>query len=124
MSEKRPTRDQLERLIDLAARQSALDNETIYNLRAEIDGYDKICTGVRSELTAAGIPELTEDRLTVVPLVKRVVLLATSHSKLENDNKKLEGALARISNMVYEASLDERNNLAVEIRRIVAEVMK
>ena len=75
--------------IDLAARQSALDNETIYNLRAEIDGYDKICTQVRNELTAAGIPELTEDRLCVVPLAKRVALLATSSAKLENDNKKL-----------------------------------
>jgi hypothetical protein len=30
---------------------------------------------VRNELTAAGIPELTEDRMTVLPLVKRVVAL-------------------------------------------------
>jgi hypothetical protein len=44
-------------------------------LYREIDRYDKICTEVRNELTAAGIPELTEDRLTVLPLVKRVVAL-------------------------------------------------
>jgi hypothetical protein len=44
-------------------------------LYREIDHYDKICTEVRNELTAAGIPELTEDRMTVLPLVKRVVAL-------------------------------------------------
>ena len=80
MSDEYPTIKQLEIMIDVAARQSALDNETIYNLRAEIDGYDKICTEVRNELTAAGIPELTEDRLTVVPLVKRVHNLVISRN--------------------------------------------
>jgi hypothetical protein len=44
---------------------------------AEIDRYDKVCTEIRNELTAAGIPELTEDRLTVLPLVKRVAQLRT-----------------------------------------------
>jgi len=49
-------------------------------LRDEIDRYDKICTGVRNELTAAGIPELTEDRLMVVPLVKRTHNLVISRN--------------------------------------------
>jgi len=44
-------------------------------LYREIDNYDRICTEVRNELTAAGIPELTEDRLTVVPLADRVGIL-------------------------------------------------
>ena len=44
-------------------------------LYREIDNYDRICTEVRNQLTAGGIPELTEDRLTVIPLVKRVALL-------------------------------------------------
>jgi hypothetical protein len=51
-------------------------------LRAEIDRYDSICTAVRNELTAAGIPELTDDRLTVVPLVKRVATLRADNSRL------------------------------------------
>ena len=44
-------------------------------LYQEIDHYDKVCTEVRNELADAGIPELTEDRLTVLPLAKRVSLL-------------------------------------------------
>ena len=44
-------------------------------LYREIDNYDKICTQIRNELTAAGIPELTEDRMTVVPLATRVRIL-------------------------------------------------
>jgi len=44
-------------------------------LRAEVDKYDSICTAVRNELTNAGVPELTDDRLAVVSLVARVALL-------------------------------------------------
>ena len=44
-------------------------------LYREIDNYDRICTEVRNELTAAGIPELTEDKLKVLPLKQRVSLL-------------------------------------------------
>jgi len=44
-------------------------------LRAEVDKYDLICTAVRNELTNAGVPELTDDRLAVVSLVARVALL-------------------------------------------------
>jgi len=47
-----------------------------------------------------------------------------SESALRAENAKLRGSLVSISNMVYEASLDERNNLAIEIRRIVGEVLK
>jgi len=43
---------------------------------------------------------------------------------LRAENAKLRGSLVSISNMVYEDSLDERNNLAVEIRRIVEEALK
>ena len=90
MSEKQPTRNQLEIMIDVAARQSALDNETIYNLRAEIDMYDRTCAEVRNELTAAGIPELTEDRLYVVPLAKRVRSLVAFRGAWKKMAEELE----------------------------------
>jgi hypothetical protein len=50
-------------------------------LYREIDRYDKICTEVRNELTAAGIPELTEDRLTVLSLAKRVKCLGDENAQ-------------------------------------------
>jgi len=46
--------------------------DKIQELEAEIDRYDKVCTDIRNELTAVGIPELTDDRLSVIPLVDRV----------------------------------------------------
>jgi hypothetical protein len=51
-------------------------------LYREIDRYDKICTDVRNQLTAAGIPELTEDKLTVLPLAKRVEMLVADNENL------------------------------------------
>ena len=66
----------------------------ITDLRAEIDHYDKICTDVRNELTAAGISELTEDRLTVLPLAKRVSLLRAREQVV---TAKLYTALVRFA---------------------------
>lgn len=91
-------------------------NHEIDHLRAEIDRYDKVCAEVRNELTAAGIPELTEDRLTVVPLAKRVSLLATSRAKLENDNKKLRGSLVSISNLEEDSALATHELAAYQLR--------
>ena len=66
-------------------------------LYREIDNYDRICTEVRNELTAAGIPELTEDRLTVVPLSKRVAQLRTD----------FELALSILKRLAYKKSASD-----------------
>ena len=55
-------------------------------LYREIDSYDKICTQMRNELTAAGIPELTEDRMTVIPLATRVRMLVQRVEDCEETN--------------------------------------
>ncbi|MBE3093443.1 MAG: hypothetical protein IMZ52_00300 [Actinobacteria bacterium] len=49
----------------------------ISQLCSEIDRYDAICTGIRNELTVAGISGLTEDRLNIIPLFKRMTQLVT-----------------------------------------------
>jgi len=59
-------------------------------LRAEIDMYDRTCAEVRNELTAAGIPELTEDRLYVVPLAKRVRSLVAFRDAWKKMAEELE----------------------------------
>lgn len=51
----------------------------------EIDRYDAICTAIRNLLTKAGIPELTEDRLVVVPLKQRVSALAERAAAMEKE---------------------------------------
>ena len=71
----------------LLAQMASETGAEILRLRAEIDRYDKICTEVRNELTAAGIPELTEDRLTVVPLAKRVALLRSELERVKAENE-------------------------------------
>jgi uncharacterized small protein (DUF1192 family) len=73
----------------LLAQMASETGAEILRLRAEIDRYDKICTEVRNELTAAGIPELTEDRLTVVPLAKRVALLRSELERVKAENEKV-----------------------------------
>jgi hypothetical protein len=46
--------------------------QELVQLHNEIDKYDKVCTEIRNKLTSVGIPELTEDRLAVIPLAERV----------------------------------------------------
>jgi hypothetical protein len=69
-------------------------------LRAEVDRYDRVCTEVRNSLTSFGIPELTGDRLTVIPLVERVRLLQTLRQKGINS---LRAELAAANKAVDEA---------------------
>jgi hypothetical protein len=61
--------------------------------KVEIDHYDKVCTEVRNVLTVCDIPELTGDRLTVLPLATRVYLLGTIGAKEMERNALLRKQL-------------------------------
>ena len=79
----------------------------------EIDQYDAVLTKVRNELTAAGIPELTEDRLTVLPLSNRVyqlcAKLAASIGETVNAVGEITNLRARVSELevVYQLAVAE-----------------
>jgi hypothetical protein len=73
----------------------------IAELRSEIDRYDKVCTEVRNVLSAAGIPELTEDRLTVLPLATRAFLMATASAALQKRVETARSVILRLNRLKH-----------------------
>jgi len=91
-------------------------------LRSEVDRYDVICTGIRNELTDAKIPELTENRLYVVPLVARVKMLHSRVTDLKEDADNLANANERYSQLL--GGRDEDGWELIETHRKLMEALK
>jgi hypothetical protein len=99
-------------------------------LKNEIDRYDKICTEIRNILTACNIPELTGDRLTVLPLATRVYLLGTIGAKemernaqLRTENAEMREALEEIKKLDFRGKAVRNFHTAGEMNNIARAVL-
>jgi len=103
LAELKLSRRQWEETATLYAQNSADKDATIAQLRAELDRYDSICTAVRNELTNAGVPELTDDKLAVVSLVARVAILRADRDIKQSE---LDEAIRVIEELTHPLDYD------------------